>query len=290
MTSQRSVLSSLVQPSNHNPSESKKYRVFADLTTWIGIHYFKGNVIFEIVSSRNSTGWADQEKISVNQEELMWLTQEKLTAGSYGRVKVSKVKGALRIQRCDDDMEKFFKKGKRVQPYDSADRPARKRERSVTLSQSSLDSLKKARSEILTKAEELKSTTTPELFTPIAGDEIKFLRKLLVVCARQIYKGVHVGACQACTGYNDDVTRCTAMQPDIWRESCKAALFAVSQNILSSVCASNGIAYPKISIKAILTENVQDELLNAVMGNEIDESAMVFFHNHFNSHSLIVCS
>ena len=288
---QRPILSSVVLPSNYNPNESKKLRVFLDITTWLSVHFYKGTVIIEINSNRNAqTGWRDIERVSINVDELNWLTQSEKLATSYGRIKITKVKGGVKISRSDDWSNKAnSKKGKlRSHPYETSDKSHGKRkERFVTLSAASLEALRKTHRDILQKCEEVKTQNKSNHFQAFAGDDVDFYRKLLIVCAKQIYKGVHVTACNTCTGYNGDVEICTNMHPDMWRESCNAALYAVTHNMLSSLAASNGFLYPKLSNTPAIGDDNPDELLRAMMSNEMDESALTVLNNHFNDHNVI---
>lgn len=293
MNRQRPFLSTVVHPANRNPGESRKYRVGVDPTTWVTVSIFKGSVIVEISSNRtNSTNWHDIERVHVNVDEFNWLTQSnKLTIGTYGRVKTAKTKGGIRIQRSDEGSDKFGKKGKRFQPYDASDRTRKRKESGITLSLASFEALRNAHEEVVRKSEDVKSETQTLLFSPITGDEMDFLRKLTIICAQQIYKGLHVSTCNTCTGYNGDVETCTAMSPDIWRDTCKSALFAVTRDMLSSVCASNATFYPRLTPNDhIIHDSNKDELLQAVITNDVDESAKTFFDTHFNTNNLIVCS
>ena len=251
-----------------------KEKLSLDPTTWVTVSAYKGLVILQILSSKYGSEWKNVQKVSVNREEFEWMMRtEKPGLGAYGRVKVSKSKGGVSIQRTDNPYQKF----NAALPDES--------KRLVHLTGVSFSALWKSRQAIFDTIDKFDDTVAKtQRYAKVMTDP-EFSRKVIVACAHQVYKVLHASTCDMCFGM--ETNACTSASKRQWLPTVHQALRSVTPPMIGAVYASNGIDHVGKDFLSA-TDGHRDEMIEAISSETVDESARLFFMNHYHSQQYIV--
>ena len=266
------VLTTLV--TTERDSRGPAANLTVDSSTWVKVSAYKGQVIFHLMSSKfTNNRWKDAQRVSMNPDEARWLLQsEKIVNGTHGRIKVTKAKGAVTIQRTDGV---FHKEG-------SANEP---KPRLVQLSKPSMEALKKLSSTIVDTVEHYESTVAKKQRHALTMTEPEFVRNVIVACAYQVYRAMHARECGACFGM--EINTCTGTSLLQWTMTIAQALRTVTREMLASVYASNGVDTVGKDLLASMDGHL-DGMIDAVANERVDEDAKSFLLNHYTAQQYVV--